>query len=54
LPFIKINLAKTLVIHKFYLPPSKSNTAAVIPNTPVLIVGSGMGANTLECRDGNG
>ena len=30
-----------------------SSTAAVIPITPVRIVGSGTGANLLECRVGN-
>src|SRR5437763_10299856 len=32
----------------------KSNTAAVIATTPVRIVGSGTGANLLECRVGSG
>jgi hypothetical protein len=31
-----------------------SNTAAVIAFTPVLSVGSGNGANKLECKDGKG
>src|ERR1043166_2922504 len=31
----------------------KSNTTAVMAFTPVLRVGSGSGANKLECREGN-
>src|SRR5262245_43503844 len=33
--------------------PSKFNTARVMVNAPVLIVGSGTGAYWSECRDGN-
>ena len=32
----------------------KSNTAAVIATMPVRIVGSGTGANLLECKVGSG
>src|SRR5690348_16104978 len=39
-----------LVFHFFI----NSNTAAVIAVTPVLIVGSGTGANSGECSEGKG
>src|SRR5437879_13792422 len=35
-----------------YFLPASSSTATVIAMTPVLIVGSGSGANWLECSEG--
>ena len=42
---------KSLDVRYFFI---KSSTAATIPTMPVLIVGSGTGANLLECKLGKG